>query len=127
MSASAHQTVVGIDIAATTFTAVWASTMRPTTFAQTPEGFAALQEHLATTTSAPTTTLVVMEATSSPWVALAVVLHEAGYHVSVVNPKGIHHYAKSLPRRAFDLLVFCHGGPPNSSIHDIHPQPSGVG
>ena len=46
-----------------------------------------------------------MEATSSYWVALAVTLHDAGYRVSVVNPKQIHNYAKSLPRRAkTDLL-----------------------
>jgi transposase len=93
--------VVGVDIAATTFTAVWTAAggqpNRPTTFAQTPDGYTAFMQQLA---SVPADTLIVMEATSSYWVALAVALHEAGYHVSVVNPKHLHHYAKSLPRRS---------------------------
>jgi transposase len=49
--------------------------------------------------------LIVVEATGSYWVALAVTLHEAHYLVSVVNPAHAHHYAQSLPRRAkTDLL-----------------------
>jgi transposase len=44
--------------------------------------------------------LVVMEATGNYWVALATVLHEAGYVVAVLNPAHIHSYARSLPRRA---------------------------
>ena len=104
MVTSAYQAFVGVDIAATTFTAVWAtggaSVAPPTTFPQTPAGFTAFHQQLATTASPPATTLVVMEATSSYWVTLAVSLHQAGYQVSVVNPKVIHHYAKSLPRRS---------------------------
>jgi transposase len=48
---------------------------------------------------APSATLIVLEATSSYWVALAVTLHAADYVVSVVNPAKVHNYAKSLPRR----------------------------
>lgn len=48
---------------------------------------------------APANTLIVLEATSTYWIALAVTLHQAGYHVSVANPEHVHHYAKSLPRR----------------------------
>ncbi len=73
---------------------------RPTTFAQTPEGFAALQQPLAGTGIPPQATLVVLEAAGSYWVALAFTLHDAGYRVSVVNPTHIHNYAKSLPRRS---------------------------
>jgi transposase len=101
---------VGIDVAGATFTASWADKhgaerARPITLAQTPEGFAALQQHLQATGVAPQATLVVLEATGSYWIALAVFLHQAGYHVSVVNPAHTHNYAKSLPRRSkTDLL-----------------------
>ncbi len=41
-----------------------------------------------------------VEATGNYWVALAVTLHEAGYRVSVVNPRQAHHFAKAQLRRA---------------------------
>lgn len=95
---------VGIDIAATTFTAAWAlppdSRLRPITFAQTTDGFVAFQQQVQATGIVPAATLIVMEATSSYWVALAVTLYEAGYQVSVVNPKHLHNYARSFSRRA---------------------------
>ena len=93
------QQFVGVDIAATSFTSVWHPHHAPTTFAQTPDGFAAFQQHLTAVACPPGTTLVVLEATGSYWVALAVALHTAGYSVSVVNPKVIHNYTKTLPRR----------------------------
>ena len=99
-----YRLYVGVDIAAKTFTASWMTPEgRPCpalTFQQSPAGFAALQEHLQTTGVAPAATLVVLEATSSYWVALAVALHSVGYVVSVVNPAKVHNYAKSLPRRS---------------------------
>ncbi len=99
-----HQLYVGIDIAAATFTAAWLSPggapTPPVTHSQTPQGFAALQRHLAVTGSAPAATLVVLEATGSYWVALAVTLHAAGYAVSVINPLQAHHFAKAQLRRA---------------------------
>jgi transposase len=91
---------VGVDIAAATFTAVWATQQRPETFAQTPTDFATFQRHLLATHATPQEILLVMEATGSYWVSLAAALHAAGFQVSVVNPKAIHNYAKSLPRRA---------------------------
>lgn len=95
---------VGIDIAAATFTAAWSlpagPPLRPSTFAQTPDGFVAFQHQVQATQIPPAATLIVMEATSSYWIALAVTLHAAGYQVSVVNPKHLHNYAKSLARRA---------------------------
>jgi transposase len=105
----AYQLFVGIDIAAATFTAVWTTDgppqQRARSFGQTPAGFDALQAQLHATGVAPGQILVVLEATGSYWVALAVALHEAGYVVSVVNPAQAHNYAKSLPRRAkTDLL-----------------------
>jgi transposase len=99
-----YQLSVGIDIAASTFAAVWTTDGPPRerarSFRQTPDGFAALQEQLRATGIAPADTLVVVEATGCYWVALAVALHQAGYVVSVVNPAQVHNYAKSLPRRS---------------------------
>ena len=63
-------------------------------------GFAALQRRLAASGVAPAEVLVVMEATGNYWVAFAVALHEAGYRVSVVNPRQAHHFAKAQLRRA---------------------------
>ncbi len=102
--ATDYRLYVGIDIAATTFTAAWllpgGSPTPPVTHPQSPQGFAALQRKFAATGSAPAATLVVIEATGSYWVALAVTLHAAGYAVSVINPLQAHHFAKAQLRRA---------------------------
>jgi transposase len=95
---------VGVDIAARSFTASWISSgsapTRALTFAQTPDGFAAFQERLRSLDLPASQTLIVLEATSSYWVALAVCLHQAGFVVALVNPAQVHNYARSLPRRA---------------------------
>ena len=95
---------VGVDIAATSFVGVWTldgrTYTRAQTFAQTPEGFAALQQHLSATGVPPAQTRVVLEATSSYWVALAVALHTAGYQVCVINPAQARNFARSLSRRS---------------------------
>ena len=99
-----YQLFVGVDIAAATFTAAWTAGGRPPstprTFAQTPVGFASFQQQLQATGVPPAATLVVLEATSSYWVALAVTLHTAGYVVSVLNPAQAHYFAKAQLRRA---------------------------
>jgi transposase len=103
-SAPGYQLFVGVDIAATSFTAAWTLSSpareRARTFAQTPDGFAAFQAALATTNVEPSKTLIVLEATGSYWITLAVTLHQAGYAVSLVNPAQAHAFARSLPRRA---------------------------
>jgi transposase len=95
---------VGIDIAAASFVAVWTldghSYTRAQTFAQTPEGFASFHQQLATVGVLPTQTRIVVEATSSYWVALAVALHAAGYQLCVINPAQARNFARSLSRRA---------------------------
>ncbi|NJK82200.1 MAG: IS110 family transposase [Chloroflexaceae bacterium] len=53
-------------------------------------------------------TLLVLEATSSYWVALAVHLHKAGYRVAVVNLMHLHNYARSLARRAKTDALYAH-------------------
>jgi transposase len=98
-----YRCFVGIDIAAATFTARWTTDghtlSRAVTFAQSSAGFLAFQQQLQATGIAPVHTLVVLEATGSYWVALAVCLHEASYAVAVLNPAKLHSYAQSLPRR----------------------------
>ena len=101
------QLVVGVDISAASFMAAWAprgqTPSTPRSFEQTPTGFASFQKQLASTGVAPEATLIVLEATGSYWVALAVSLHAAGYGVSVQNPGApwakVHDWAKSLSRR----------------------------
>lgn len=100
---TAFHLYVGVDIAAKTFIATWAadvtSVPRAVTFDQTAAGFERFQQQLATTGIAPAATLVVLEATGSYWIALAVALHQAHYVVSVLNPAHVALYARSLPRR----------------------------
>lgn len=108
MTASSSSLYVGVDIAATSFTAAWSQRHQPGVFPQTPDGYAAFQRQLTTAGHAPPTGHIVMEATGSYWVALAVALHVAGYHVSVVNPRVIHNYAKPLSRRSKTAALDAH-------------------
>lgn len=99
-SASPCSLYVGVDIAATSFTAAWFGGHQPVAFPQTTDGYVAFQRRLLGEARPPAAVHIVMEATGSYWVALAVALHSAWYHVSVVNPRVIHNYAKTLPRRS---------------------------
>src|SRR3954452_14772593 len=98
-----YRLFVGIDIAAATFTASWmppgAAPTAPITHPQRPAGGASFQRQLAATGVLPADTLVVLEATGSYWIALAVALYEADYGVSVINPLQAHHFAKAQLRR----------------------------
>lgn len=132
-----YQLFVGVDIAATSFAATWtrggAARERARTFDQTPDGFRACQGWLDTTGVAPADTLIVVEATGSYWVTLAVALHQAGYTLSVVNPAHAHAFARSLPRRAktdaLDAQVLAQLAaerqpppwtPPEQVYHELH-------
>lgn len=132
-----YQLFVGIDIAATSFAASWTSeaTNYPpgVKYEQTPSGFTTLQQRLSATGVAPAQTLIVLEATGSYWVTFAVTMHEAGYHVSVVNPAQMAQFARSLPRRsktdALDAQVCTRFAierqpapwtPPPQIYHDLH-------
>jgi len=103
-SPDTYRLFVGVDVAAQTVTAAWqppqGSPGAPHTFDQTPTGRAALQRQLRAAGGPPAETLVVLEATGSYWVALAVALHEVGYRVAVINPLQAHHFAKAHLRRA---------------------------
>lgn len=100
-----HYTLfVGVDIAAKTFTARWLAAgghaTRPLTLAQTAEGFAALRARLLGTGAAAGEALVVLEATGSYWMALATDLAQAGFAVSVINPKQARDFARALLKHA---------------------------
>ena len=114
LSSPAYRCFVGVDSAAASFTAIWNTDgkilPKALTFSQTPSGFAAFHQQLQATGVTPAQTLIVLEATGSYWIALAVMLHEAGYAVAVLNPAQLHSYAQSLPRRgktdALDAQVY---------------------
>lgn len=99
-----HQLFVGVDSAATSATVAWMTAAtapsRPFTIDQTPHGFAALHQRLHAAGYDPAHILVVMEATGSYWITLAVTLSEAGFAVSVINPKQAHDFAKALLKHA---------------------------
>ena len=103
MAPSSYELFVGIDIAAQTFTAFWTpfspERERPVTLPNTSDGGACLGQHLLATGVPPAATLIVLEATSTYWIALAVALHTAGFHVAVANPAQVRNFAKSLSRR----------------------------
>lgn len=98
-----YELYVGVDISAKTFTATWGSSFhkaeKPKHFPQTPSGYARFQEALATYGIAPQKTLIGLEASGSYWIHLAVVMHQAGYSVSVLNPGQVANFARSLPQR----------------------------
>src|SRR5688500_11512086 len=93
---------VGVDIAAKTFAATWAfdpaTAPKAVSFEQREDGFTAFREQLGATPVASDASLVVMEATGNYWVALAIALHQADYVVSVLNPRQVALFARSLPR-----------------------------
>ena len=99
-----HKLYVGVDVAAATVTAAWMAfnepMSTPVTVAQTAQGYTTLHGRLVATGVAPTDTLVVLEATGAYWLTLATTLVEYGYHVSVINPKQAHNFAKALLKRA---------------------------
>lgn len=68
--------------------------------AQRAAGFAALQEHLMAPGIAPAHLLIVLEATGTAWLTLAIRLVQAGFTVSVITPAQAHDCAKALLKRA---------------------------
>lgn len=72
----------------------------PLTFQQIPAGFTQVQRALPATGIPPAEILVVMEITSTYWMALATLLVGKGFAVSVINPHQAHHFAKALLKRA---------------------------
>jgi len=102
--AASYCLFVGVDIAKASASVAWMTAERTLsrvmTIEQTPQGFHALQQRLLSTGHVAQSTLVVMEATGSYWMNLALSLTQAGFQVSVINPAQAHHFAKALLKRA---------------------------
>jgi transposase len=102
--AASYRLFVGIDIAKASASVTWMATDRVLspvmTIEQSPAGFSSLQQRLVATGHASSAILVVMEATGSYWMNLALSLTQAGFQVSVINPAQAHHFAKALLKRA---------------------------
>lgn len=68
-------------------------------FDQSDQGIQRAVRHLSKLGHDPAQTLIVMEATGTYWMRLALALYEAGFVVSVVNPSQAHYFAKALLQR----------------------------
>lgn len=94
---------VGVDISYKTATVAWQVTPETSPIVreiqQTPAGYRSLIKQLKKLAS-PDCIHVVMEATSTYWMALAHDLYQAGFVVSVVNPSDVKHFAKLKRRHA---------------------------
>jgi transposase len=99
-----YHLLVGIDVAAKSFTASWTTDRRAyarsVKFDYSASGISQLLASLQATGVLPAETLIVLEATGSYWITLAVSLHSAGFAISVVNPAQVHSWAQSLARRS---------------------------
>src|SRR6266702_7633326 len=92
--------ILGIDLAKRTFDVTLlreGGERRHTQFANTPAGFAELQDWL--TNQHIERVHACMEATNVYWEALAAFLHDANHTVSVVNPALIKGFAQSQMNR----------------------------
>src|SRR5919107_1912408 len=94
----------GIDVSARTFTLASLRNGEPPararTLDQTPSGFAELKHHFLALEPDPAAILVVMEATGTYWMHLALALIHAHIAVSVINPAQAHDFAKALLKRS---------------------------
>ena len=68
--------------------------------AQTTSGMTELKQALLATKWKAGAVLVVMEATGSYWMRLAMALYEADFAVSILNPLQACHFAQTLLKRA---------------------------
>lgn len=94
----------GVDIAATSAEVALATSPtqieRSFSMEQSPAGRQTLMDRLRATGHEPGQTLVVLEATGTYWMELALSLHQAGWAVSVINPAQAHYFAQSLLKRS---------------------------
>ena len=98
-----YQMFVGIDIAAKSAMVAWTApdgkVSASQLITQTQAGFERLIEQLKRFGCAPEQVLVVMEATSTYWMHLALALYQAHVTVSVINPSQAHFFAKTQLQR----------------------------
>ncbi len=104
LQARSYQLFVGIDVSARTCTIASKRAgelpSKPLTMDQTPAGFAELQRYLLALEPDPSAILMVMEATGTYWMQLALYLINAHIAVSVINPAQAHDFAKALLKRS---------------------------
>ena len=116
---------MGIDIAAETASVALLSLDGTAgaefTIAQTPTGVTQFKRALLATGIRAGRVLVVMEATGSYWMRLAMSLYGAGFAVSVINPTQAYHFAQALLKRAktdaIDAQLLA------QYAHTLQPQP----
>jgi transposase len=103
---------VGIDVAAATCAVVWqtatGNASRAITIPQTAAGFAELQRRLLALAPEPSSILIVMEATGTYWMRLALFLNDGGFSVAVINPAQAHDFAKALLKRSKTDAIDAH-------------------
>jgi transposase len=94
-----YRLFAGIDISATQAHVAWGYTsdqvQNRLVIDQTPAGIKRLIQHWQDLEIDPTTILVVMEATGTYWMRLALALQQAGFSVSVINPAQAHHFGRA--------------------------------
>jgi transposase len=109
---------VGVDIAAETATVTWGTGIdrlsSPITLKQTPVAWQGLIDQLGALSPDPGGCLVVMEATGTYWMRMALYLHDAGLVVSVVNPIRSRYFARMRLQQsktdAIDARLLAHLG-----------------
>lgn len=102
---STYQCFVGIDIGALSASFAWGSATEAVSPAHSlglssATDLSAWLDAFSALPNSPAETLVVMEATGTYWIRLALTLYRAGYAVSVINPAQAHHFAQAQLRRA---------------------------
>lgn len=123
---------IGIDVAADTL-CVAGSTISPFTVRQNPSGWQQCITQLQQYHMVPNQTLIVMEATGPYTLEPAEAFHQAGFHVSIINPLKSHYFAKTLLKTSktdlSDAALLALFGqhfeprawqPPPAIHHDIH-------
>lgn len=97
-----YQHYTGIDIAAQQGTAVWQAASGERVSLDIEQSEAGIAQGIARLRElgAPEETLVVMEASGTYWMRLALALYQAGFVVSVINPLQARHFARMHLRRA---------------------------
>jgi transposase len=96
---SQYKQYVGIDVSLKSLSVAWGRSGetigKAQSFGQTPTGYRALVKALRASGCKGHQTVVVLEATSTYWMQVAVFLCEADYEVRVVNPKQAHHFMQA--------------------------------
>lgn len=103
-STTAYSLYVGIDVSAQTLSVAWqaraAHVGHAQEFGQAQVEYARLSSVLQATGHTPSQTLVVIEATGTYWMRAARYLYQAGFRVSVINPRQAYHFAQAMLKHA---------------------------